>query len=197
MRKPELKLILRPTKVTYKIPAILSQTEVQKIINAAINIRNKTLLIIIYGAGLRVSEAVKLRKGDIDRSRMTLHIRCCKNRKDRLVILSPIVLNYLEIYWKQCKFENYIFPGNGIDHITAGTAASIYKKAKKSAGVTKTGGIHALRHAFATHSLESGINLFAIKQLLGHSSIHSTVRYLSFVPNINQNIKSPIDNLEL
>lgn len=154
-------------------------------------------MIITYGAGLRVSEAVRLRKNDIDRSRMTLHIRCCKNRKDRLVILSPVVLQYLEIYWKQCKFKDYIFPGNGADHITTGTAASIYKKAKNLTGVTKPGGIHGLRHAFATHSLESGVDLFSIKQLLGHSSIHSTVRYLSFVPNRNQNIKSPVDQLSI
>lgn len=154
-------------------------------------------MVVIYGAGLRVSEAIRLRKGDIDRSRMTLHIRFCKNRKDRLVNLSPVVLQHLENYWKQCKFKDYIFPGNGIDHITTGTATSIYKKAKKLAGVTKPGGIHGLRHGFATHSLESGIDLFSIKYLLGHSSIHSTVRYLSFVPNRNQNIKSPIDQLSI
>ena len=197
MRKPELKLILHPTKVTYKIPSILSKTEVQKIIKSTNNIRNKTLLVIIYGAGLRVSEAVRLRKGDIDRSRMTLHIRCCKNRKDRLVTLSPVVLQYLEKYWKYCKFNDYIFPGNGIDHITTSTAAAIYKKAKVLAEVKKPGGIHALRHGFATHSLEAGVDLFVIKRLLGHSSIHSTVRYLSFVPNKDNNIKLPIDQLSL
>jgi len=192
-----LKLILRPTKVTYKLPSILSTNEVQRIIKSISNIKHKTLLIVIYGAGLRVSEAVRLRLKDIDSDRMTLHIRCCKNRKDRLVILSPVVLQHLRSYWQQYKFKDYIFQGNGVDHITTSTATAIYKKAKVLAEVKKSGGIHGLRTAFAVHLLESGVDLFIIKKLLGHSSIHSTVRYLSFVPNKNNKVKSPIDQLSI
>jgi len=192
-----LKLILRPTKVTYKLPSILSTSEVQRIINSTSNIKHKTLLVVTYGAGLRVSEAVRLKREDIDSERMTLHIRNCKNRKDRFVILSPVVLKYLRVYWKQYQFKDYIFQGNGAEHITTGTATTIYKKAKALAKVEKPGGIHGLRHGFATHSLEAGVDLFVIKKLLGHSSIHSTVRYLSFIPNKNNNVKSPIDQLSL
>lgn len=134
---------------------------------------------------------------DIDSQRQTLHIRCGKNRKDRLAILSPVVLGYLRTYWKHCRFTDYIFPGGGCDHITTGTAAKIYQKAKERAEVKKPGGIHSLRHGFATHALESGVDLFVIKQLLGHSSIHSTVRYLSFVPCKDKNVKSPIDQLSI
>jgi len=192
-----MKLELPTTKVTYKLPSILSADEVQSIIKATVNIKHKLLLIILYGAGLRVSEAVKLRIADIDSKRMTLHIRRSKNGKDRFAMLSPVVLEHLRVYWKSCKFTDYIFHGKGANHITAGAVYSIYQKAKELAGVKKPGGTHALRHAFATHSLESGTDLFVIKQLLGHASIHSTVRYLSFSPCKDKNVKSPIDQLSI
>ena len=154
--------------------------------------------MIIYGAGLRVSEAVNLRVKDIDSARMTLHIRCGKNRKDRHVILSPVVYQCLRTYWKHCQFADYVFPGKHPDKpMTTNTAAKIYQRTKKRAGIKKSGGIHALRHAFATHMLESGVDLFIIKELLGHSSIHSTVRYLRFAPCRNTNVKSPIDQLSI
>jgi integrase/recombinase XerD len=192
-----MKLELPTTKVTYKLPSILSTEEVQRIIKATNNIKHKTLLIVIYGAGLRVSEAVNLRLKDIDDKRHALHIRCSKNGKDRFALLSPVVLEHLRTYWKHCRFTDYIFHKNGVNHITTSAASAIYQKAKERAGIKKPGGIHALRHAFATHALESGVDLFVIKQLLGHSSIHSTVRYLSFFPCRDKSVKSPIDQLSL
>ena len=192
-----MKLELPTTKVTYKLPSILSTDEVQSIIKATVNIKHKLLLIILYGAGLRVSEAVNLRVTDVDSERMTLHIRCGKNGKDRFAMLSPVVLEHLRAYWNHCKFTDYIFPGKGTNHITTGIAYSIYKKAKALAGVKKPGGTHSLRHGFAVHSLEAGTDLFIIKQLLGHASIHSTVRYLSFSPCKDKNVKSPIDQLSI
>lgn len=193
-----MKLELPTTKVTYKLPEILSSTEVQSIIRATGNIKHKTLLMVIYGSGLRVSEAVGLRASDIDKSRMTLHIRNCKNRRDRYVILSHVVYKALQEYWKFCKFDDYVFPGQKAgEPITTSTAGTIYKQAKQKAGIKKAGGIHALRHAFATHMLEAGEDLFVIKRLLGHSSIHSTVRYLSFVPDRGTKVKSPIEQLNI
>lgn len=190
-----MELELPVSKVSYKLPEILSFAEVQAIIKAADNLKYKTILMVIYGAGLRVSEAARLKLTDIDSQRMTLHIRQSKNGKSRLVILSPVVLEQLRLYWRNCKFQDYIFPGKNGGHISISAISTSYKNAKHHAEVKKSGGIHALRHAFATHLLESGTNLFAIKQLLGHSSIHSTVRYLSFVPNPDSKIKLPIDQL--
>jgi integrase/recombinase XerD len=192
-----MKLELLTTKVTYKLPSILSIDEVQSIIKITKNIKHKLLLMILYGSGLRVSEALNLRMTDIDSKRLTLHIRCGKNGKDRFAMLSPVVLEYLRTYWKNCKFTDYIFPGKGINHITTSTAYSIYQQAKALAGVKKPGGTHMLRHGFAVHSLEAGTDLFIIKQLLGHASIHSTVRYLSFSPCKDKNVKSPIDRLSI
>ena len=193
-----MKLALPAAKVIYKLPDILSLEEVQDLIKNTGNIKHKALLMVIYGSGLRVSEALNLRVNDIDGKRMTLHIRCSKNRKDRHVILSPVVYERLRTYWKSCRFNDYVFFGkNKKTSISIGTASKIYQGAKEKCGIKKSGGLHALRHAFATHMLESGVDLFIIKELLGHSSIHSTVRYLRFAPCKNQNIKSPIDQLSL
>lgn len=199
LRRPLFKLNLPATKVTYKLPDILSTNEVQRIIKAVFNIRHRTLLMVIYGAGLRVSEAVNLKISDIDKDRMTLHIRCAKGGKDRYVILSPVVYQALRDYWKACQFKDYVFPSqNNLNKpMSTHRALQIFKSAKARAGITKQGGIHSLRHGFATHMLESGADIFAIKTLLGHSSIQSTVRYLDFVPNRHQNLISPIDRLKL
>jgi len=193
-----MKWELPATKVSYKLPEILSKNEVQQIIKATGNIKHRTLLMLIYSAGLRVSEATCLQCKDVDSERMTLHIRGCKNRKDRYVILSPKILIALRDYWKATRFENHVFPGQKAGQpISAATASAIYKKAKAIAGVKKAGGIHGLRHAYSTHLLEAGEDIFVISKLLGHTSIHSTVRYLQFVPGKNTTVFSPIETLEL
>lgn len=199
LRQPLFKLNLPTTKVIYKLPDILSANEVQRIIKGVGNIKYRTLLMVIYGAGLRVSEAVNLQMKDIDSDRMTLHIREAKGGKDRYVILSPVVYRALRDYWKACSFKIYVFPSKNDFNKPLSTqrALQIFKSAKAHAGITKQGGIHGLRHAFATHLLEAGTDIFAIKSLLGHASIQSTVRYLDFVPNRHANLVSPIDLLSL
>jgi len=199
LRQPLRKLDLPATKVTYRLPSILSVDEVQRIIKATDNLQHRVLLMVIYSAGLRVSEAVKLQVQDIDGKRMTLHIRGGKGGKDRYVILSPRVYQALREYWRVYRFTSYLFPSRKNLHqpLTTSRASQIFKSAKAAAGITKAGGIHSLRHAFATHILESGADLFAIKELLGHASIQSTVRYLAFVPNRHKDLCSPIDRLTL
>jgi integrase/recombinase XerD len=192
------KLNLPTTKVTYKLPDILSAQEVEQIIKAVRNIRHRTLLMVIYGAGLRVSEAVHLRLCDIDSQRMTLHIRNAKGGKDRYVILSPVIHQALRDYWKVCRFTDYVFPrkGHPSQPLSTHRASQIFKSAKARVGITKSGGIHSLRSAFATHLLESGADIFAVKSLLGHASIQSTVRYLDFVPHRHKNLILPIEQLQ-
>jgi len=198
LRQPLFKLHLPASKVSYKLPDILSAHEVERIIKAAHNIKHRALLMVVYSAGLRISEALNLQVGDIDGDRMTLHIRHAKGGKDRYVILSPLVYQALRDYWKVCKFKDYVFPGGKYDKpLSADRASQLFKEAKQKANVTKAGGIHSLRHAFATHLLESGADIFAIKSLLGHASIQSTVRYLDFVPHRHKNLVSPIDQLKL
>lgn len=199
LRQPLRKLDLPTTKVTYKLPSILNSDEVKQIIESTGNIKHRALLITIYGAGLRVSEAVNLRTTDIDGKRMTLHIRCGKGGKDRYVILSPVVYQTLQTYWRACRFEEIVFPRhNNLEQaLSISSASQVFKRAKAQAAIKKEGGIHSLRHAFATHLLESGGDIFAIKELLGHASIHSTVRYLEFVPGRHKDLLLPIERLEL
>jgi site-specific recombinase XerD len=189
-----------------KLPDILSASEVERIIKATTDIKYRTLFILIYGAGLRASEAASLRTGDIDRARSVIHIRCGKGNKDRYVILSPAMLNALTIYWKQSRSKqharsqqenDFIFLGLRRRVLSYSSIGIVYRRSKLKAVIKKQGGVHALRHAFATHALEAGADLFVIKQLLGHSSVTSTVRYLRVTDKTLQLIQSPVDKLKL
>ncbi len=183
------------------LPDILSTTEVSNIIKAAGNIKHQAILVLAYGAGLRSAEVANLKAGDIDSDRMQIHIRNGKGGKDRYVVLSPVMLEILRDYWRKSRSKvksNWIFPGQSpAKPITPSTVGAVYKQAKKRAGINKRGGVHGLRHAFATHSLEAGEDLYTIKQLLGHSCIESTARYLRLTNNKMRSIKPPIEALKL
>lgn len=190
-----------------KLPDILSPSEVERIIKATINIKYRTILILVYGAGLRAAEVASLRVNDIDSERSVIHIRQGKGKKDRYVLLSPSMLSALRTYWKQCRVkmpkashqdENaLIFIGQSGGALSASSIGTIYQRSKSLAGIKKQGGVHSLRHSFATHALESGADLYTIKQLLGHSSITSTARYLRMTDKTLQMIQSPIEGLSL
>lgn len=192
-------------KEPQKLPDILSASEVERIIKATTNIKYRTLFILIYGAGLRAAEAASLSIRDIDSERSTIHVREGKGGKDRYVILSPLMLKTLRMYWKQCRLKtsnqgqstDFIFIGTTGKAISTASIASQYRRAKELAGIKKQGGPHALRHAFATHALEAGADLYVIKQLLGHAAITSTVRYLRMTDKARQIIQSPIELLSL
>jgi integrase/recombinase XerD len=189
------------TKGKKKLPDILSTVEVANLIKAATNTKQRAMLVLAYGAGLRAAEVAHLKTKDIDSSRMQIHIRDAKGGKDRYVILSPVMLDELRSYWRKSRKKiqsDWLFPGQSRDKaITAASVAVAFNKAKKSIGLTKNGGVHSLRHAFATHSLEAGEDLYTIKQLLGHSCIESTARYLRLTNNKMQSIKSPVDALSI
>jgi len=204
--KPALAIKIPRKREPQKLPDILSASEVERIIKVTPNLKYRTIFILIYGAGLRASEAATLRINDIDRSRSTIHIRQGKGNKDRYVILSPMMLRALCSYWKQCRStqcasdaqtkNDFIFPGTK-RAISAASIGAVYRRSKLEAGIKKRGGVHSLRHAFATHALESGADLFTIKQLLGHSSVTSTVRYLRMTDKTRQLIQSPVEKLSL
>ena len=202
LNRPVLANIPR-IKGSQKLPDILSPSEVEQIIKAARNLKYRTILILIYGAGLRASEAAKLRVKDIDSTRGLLHIREGKGNKDRYVSLSPRMLNTLRFYWKNGRVNapsggesDFIFWGQSGEPLSGASIGAMYKQSKKAAGITKQGGVHALRHAYATHALEAGADLFSVKEALGHSSITSTVRYLRMTDKL-RTIQSPIEQLDL
>lgn len=189
------------SKEPKKLPDILSTQEVASIIKACSNIKHRTILVLTYGAGLRSAEVASLKVEDIDSDRMQIHVRNGKGGKDRYVVLSPVMLQMLRDYWRKSRAKvksSWIFPGQTLaNSITPATVGAVYKRAKKSAGISKQGGVHSLRHAFATHSLEAGEDLYTIKQLLGHSCIESTARYLRLTNNKMRSIKSPIEALDI
>ncbi len=179
-------------------PEILSRAEVRALLGAAKSVRDRALLCVTYGAGLRISEVVGLKLTDIDRGRMCLRIRQGKRKKDRLGLLSEAMLDALEVYWLARRPNDWLFPGRKPGRpITCKGAWHIFRAVKAKAGITKRGGMHSLRHAFATHLLEAGTDIVVIQQLLGHTSIRSTLRYLHLSERRLMVTGSPLDDLEL
>lgn len=172
-------LSIPPRKTEQRLPQILSVQELERLFNVTRNPKHRALLMTVYAAGLRVGEAVRLKATDIDGDRMTIRIQQGKGRKDRYTTLSPRLLKELRGYWKRCRPSEWLFPGKFPDRpMPRDTAYTIYVKAQLKAGIHKTGGIHSLRHAFATHMLEAGVDLRTLQILMGHRSLMTTQRYL-------------------
>ncbi len=177
-----VQLSLPPRPRDHKLPTILSVNEVRKILKAAANLKHQTLLMTIYCAGLRVSEAVTLQSHHLQSDRMMIRVEQGKGRKDRYTILTEDLLTQLRRYWQSAHPKNWLFPSNKYpqEHLSRSGALHAFKIACKDAGVNipKGQGIHTLRHCFATHLLERGIDLFTIKSMLGHTKLETTAQYL-------------------
>jgi integrase/recombinase XerD len=189
--------IPRPKK-HLQLPKVLGEEELRRLFNAPSNLKHKAILFIAYSAGLRVSEVINLRLQDIDRERQQLFIYCSKGKKDRYVRLSPMVLDVLEQYYKMSavKPTNYLFEGpiKG-EPYSIRSAQQIFSDARKKACILKTLSFHNLRHSFATHLLEKGVDVIFIKDILGHFDIKTTQRYLHVKRDVLINIESPLDSL--
>ena len=163
-------------------PEILSREELARLFEAAGNLRTRTLLMTAYAAGLRVSEVCALRVTDIDSApdRMCIRVTAGKGAKDRYTLLSPSLLEALRVYWRICKPRVWLFPRvtEAAQPFDTCSAQRAYYRARDRAGISKTGGIHTLRHAFATHLLEAGVDLATLAKLLGHGHLSTTQRYL-------------------
>jgi integrase/recombinase XerD len=189
--------IPRPKKQV-QLPKVLGQEELRRLFNAPKSLKHKAILFVAYSAGLRVSEVINLRLQDIDRERKQLFIHCSKGKKDRYVMLSPMVLDVLEQYYKMSavKPTNYLFEGiEKGEPYAIRSAQKIFQQAREDAGILKTLSFHSLRHSFATHLLEKGVDVIFIKEILGHFDIKTTERYLHVKRNVLINIESPIDGL--
>ena len=174
----EQKLFLPPRKGSWRLPEVFSPKEVERLLLAAVRHRDRCLLMTAYATGLRVSELVRLKVSDIDSERMTVKVEQGKGRKDRYTILSQRLLSELRSYWKEHRSPIWLFPNRKGGSISIDYAQRIYNWAKQKAQIHKGKGIHTLRHCFATHLLEAGVDLVTIKTLLGHNSLQSTQRYL-------------------
>jgi site-specific recombinase XerD len=162
----------------HKLPVILSQEEVRRLLAVTANLKHKALLMVAYDSGLRLSELRHLRVDDIDSDRMTIRVRLGKGQKDRYARLTPPLLRLLRQYWCQYRPQTWLFPGATPDKpYDLATPGQILKKLCRKAGIQKRVSMHTLRHSFATHLLEAGTNLRVIQQLLGHGSLRTTALY--------------------
>jgi integrase/recombinase XerD len=181
------------------LPVVLSREEVARILASTATLRERALLMTTYGGGLRVSEVVRLRVSDIDAQRNMLRVEQGKGRKDRYTLLGPRLLATLRQYWQVYHpTRPWLFPQRfKAVPMDISTAQKLYYAAKQRAGITKAGGIHALRHAFATHAVEGGMDLATLQRLLGHDSITTTMRYVHVARSHATAQGSPLDSLRL
>jgi integrase/recombinase XerD len=179
-----------------KLPVLLNPEEVDRLIHHAPNPKYRTMLLTTYAAGLRLNKVLHLRVSDIDSARMTIRVQQGKGGQDRYTVLSLHLLEALRRYWTVGHPRTWLFPSQATGepmHFTALQRA--YQTAKRRAGIGKPGGIHGLRHAFATHLLEGGVDLHTIQRLLGHGHISTTTRYFQLTRHTEVGPGSPLDLL--
>src|SRR3954447_15243998 len=180
------------------LPAILSREEVARLLTSVADPEMRALLTTIYAAGLRVSEAVALQVGDIDSGRMTIRVREGKGARDRYVMLSPQLLAILRAHWRRARSRPWLFPGPDPSRpITVRTVQRACCAAVEAAGLDKSVTVHTLRHCFATHLLEQGVDIRVIQGLLGHRQIASTTRYARVALSTISQVQSPLELLNL
>ena len=189
-------MIERQRKENY-LPEVLSEEEVVAILKAITNLKHKALIMTIYSGGLRISELINLKIRDIDSDRMQIRIQQSKGKKDRYTLLSKKTLITLRLYFKEYKPKEWLFEGEGGGQYTDSSIYSIFKRALTTAKITKKVSIHSLRHSFATHLLENGTDLRYIQNLLGHSSSKTTEIYTHITTKGFDQIKNPLDKLDV
>lgn len=178
------------------LPKVISEEKIIGGLMAVENMKHKTLLLLAYSAGMRVSEVIQLKITDIDSDRMQITINEAKGKKDRVVTLSTIILELLREYYKQYRPKFWLFEGQILDeHYSARAAQIIFKNAYKKLGLPASCSFHSLRHSYATHLLENGTDISYIQKLLGHNDIKTTLRYTHVSIKDISKIESPLDKI--
>ena len=198
LNRPEIPERIAYAREPRKLPVILSADEVVRFLEAVPSLKTRTALTTAYAAGLRASEAVSFKVADIDSSRMLIQVRHGKGAKDRTVMLSPQLLAILRTYWRLARPREWLFPGRDESKpIDVQVLHAACRSATKAAGLAKRVTVHTLRHSFATHLLESGVDIRIIQVLLGHNSLSTTARYTQVATTTIAKTRSPIDRLAL
>ncbi|MCH2231950.1 MAG: site-specific integrase [Crocinitomicaceae bacterium] len=179
------------------LPVVLSLNEVEKLINSIINLKHKTIIMMIYSCGLRRGELQSMKINDIDSDRMIIHIKQAKGKKDRIVPLSSTMLKQLRTYARAYKPNELLFTGKSGGKYSGTSLQAILRKALQKAQIIKPVTLHTLRHSYATHLLESGVNLRYIQDVLGHSSPKTTQIYTHVSTEDFGKIVSPLEKLSL
>jgi site-specific recombinase XerD len=179
-----------------KLPVVLSGTEVQALLDAVRVAKYRAIVMAQYAGGLRISEACRLRPEDIDSKRMVIHVRAGKGGRDRYTVLSARFLAFLRDYFREYRPDGWLFPGKTADgHASPDTSRRVFHAALAASGISKKITPHALRHCFATHLLESGVDIAVIQALLGHGSLRATEVYTHVSVEHIGRVKSPLDLL--
>ena len=194
--KRKLYTLQRPAKER-QLPVVLNSDEITRIFAQLKNLKHRTVLMLIYSAGLRISEAINLKIKDIDSKRMQIRIEQSKGKKDRYTLLSQKMLVLLRAYYIQYKPVNYLFERQDSPTYSTKSIQLVLKRACEQAGIKKHVTVHTLRHSFATHLLENGTDLRYIQLLLGHESTKTTEIYTHLTTKGFDQIKSPLDDLDI
>lgn len=203
LSRPELMLKMQPVHVPRTLPVVLSREEVSRLIAAAWNLKHQTALSLAYGTGLRASEVISLKVGDIDSQRMTLRVEQGKGRKDRYAMLPPILLERLRVWWRvghaQGKIlrNGWLFPGmDPMDPLSTRQLNRAIHAAADAAKIDKRVSMHTLRHSFATHLLEQKVDIRLIQVMLGHKKLETTVVYTHVATELLREVVSPLERLQ-
>ena len=201
-----IKVLARPAyqvKVAYpkrpqRIPDLLTREEVHEILSCCENKKHHAMLCTCYGAGLRVSELVALQVRHIDSDSRVIHVKQAKGAKDREVPLGDALLDELRSYWHLYRPHKWLFYGVDINQaLGISSTQKVFRRSKSSSQIKKNGGIHSLRHAYATHQLNAGMPLHCLQRALGHQSIHTTMRYIHWLPHYDSSGSGACDLLAL
>ncbi len=198
--KPEVVVRIRPVMVARKLPVVLNLDEAKRFMAFATHPKYKAALAVAYGVGLRVSEVVSLKVGDIDSQRMAIRVEQGKGSRDRYAMLSPVLLEHLRAWWCFANQQGHmlaggwLFPGlNPINHMSARHLSRVCKETASIAGITKNVSMHTLRHSFATHLLETHVDIRVIQVLLGHAKLNTTALYTQVATDLLKDVISPLD----
>jgi len=202
LERPEALAKMSPVREPHKLPVVLSLEEVTGLIAAADKPQYQAALSVAYGAGLRASEVVALKLGDIDSTRMTLRIEQGKGRKDRYAMLCPVMLERLRAWWRlghakgKLLDRGWLFPGqNPINPMSTRQLNRICHRAAEAAGINKRVSMHTLRHSYATHLLEQKVDIRIIQVLLGHKRLETTALYTQVATEVLREVVSPLESL--
>jgi site-specific recombinase XerD len=186
-------------KIPYTLPDILTREEIGMLIGACLNAKHKALILLAYGSGLRTGEIQRLRIKDIDSKEMRIFVKGLKNKRDHYTVLSQSTLEVLREYWlmyRPSSSEGWLFPGfRNTGHITRACVSWAFTEALQRTNIAKIVTTHTLRHAFATHMIEDGIDLMKVKEMLGHARLHSTTVYVHLANTATKGITSPADKM--
>jgi integrase/recombinase XerD len=187
------KIDIKLDKTPSKLPIVLSRDEIQAILKAIVNEKHKLMVALAYSGGLRVSEVINLKIRDVNLSELTIHIKGAKGNKDRITILPEKLIGDIEGIIFRKNNNDYVFASERGGNLTERTAQKVFAQALKKTGIQKDATFHSLRHSFATHLLENGVDVRYVQELLGHQNIRTTQLYTKVTNPALRNIKSPLE----